>query len=93
LLRGSEDTKSTKGHEEHEDKNIRKSIAFDELSRKVIGLAIEVHRELGPGLLENTYKQCLTYELNEAKIQFNTEVELAVRYKDICIPSAYRIDL
>jgi len=90
---GSEDTKSTKGHEEHEDKKIRKTIIFDELSRKVIGLAIGVHRELGPGLLENTYKQCLAYELNQTKIQFNTEVELTVRYKDICIPSAYRIDL
>jgi GxxExxY protein len=43
---------------------------FDELSKKVIGLAIEVHRELGPGLLENTYKQCLAYELNRAKINF-----------------------
>ena len=37
---------------------------FDALANKVIGLAIEVHKELGPGLLENTYKQCLAYELN-----------------------------
>ena len=43
---------------------------FDELSNKVIGLAIEVHRELGPGLLENTYKQCLAYVLSQAKINF-----------------------
>ena len=43
---------------------------FDELSRKVIGLSIEVHRELGPGLLENTYKQCLAYELSQAEINF-----------------------
>lgn len=66
---------------------------FDELSNKVIGLAIEVHRELGPGLLENTYKQCLAYELSQAKINFQMEVELPVKYKNILISCGYRIDL
>lgn len=66
---------------------------FDELSNKVIGLAIEVHRELGPGLLENTYKQCLAYELSQAEINFQIEVELPVRYKNILISCGYRIDL
>ncbi|OGF58851.1 MAG: GxxExxY protein [Candidatus Fischerbacteria bacterium RBG_13_37_8] len=66
---------------------------FDKLSNKVIGLAIEVHRELGPGLLENAYKQCLAYELRQAKINFQTEVELPVRYKNVLISSGYRIDL
>lgn len=66
---------------------------FDELSNKVIGLAIEVHRELGPGLLENTYKQCLAYELSQAKIDFQMEVELPVKYKNILISCGYRIDL
>ncbi len=66
---------------------------FDELSKKVIGLAIEVHRELGPGLLENTYKQCLAYELSQAGISFQIEVELPVKYKNVLISCGYRIDL
>ena len=66
---------------------------FDELSNKVIGLAIEVHRELGPGLLENTYKQCLAYELSQARIKFQMEAELPVRYKTMRISCGYRIDL
>ena len=66
---------------------------FDKLSRKVIGLSIEVHRELGPGLLENTYKQCLAYELSQAGINFQMEVELPVKYKNVLISCGYRIDL
>ncbi len=66
---------------------------FDELSNKVIGCAIEVHRELGPGLLESTYEQCLAYELTEAKIPFKLQVELPVEYKRIKLACGYRIDL
>src|SRR3972149_9095247 len=66
---------------------------FDELSNRVIGLAIEVHRELGPGLLENTYKQCLAYELSQARIKFQMEAELPVQYKKMRISCGYRINL
>src|SRR5213083_361847 len=66
---------------------------FDELSRSVIGCAIEVHRELGPGLLESTYRQCLACELSHATIPFQMEVPLPVRYKDILLDCGYRIDL
>ena len=66
---------------------------FDELSRSVIGCALEVHRNLGPGLLESTYPQCLTYELSHAGIPFQMEVALPVRYKDISLDCGYRIDL
>ena len=48
-------------------------IKFDELSNKVIGLAIDVHREMGPGLLESTCQQCLAYELNKSDINFELE--------------------
>jgi GxxExxY protein len=68
-------------------------VKFDELSNKVIGCAIEVHRELGPGLLESTYEQCLAYELNQAKIPFKLQVELPVEYKQIRLDCGYRIDL
>ena len=80
------------GHEGHEGK--RKTIVkFDELSNKVIGCAIEVHRQLGPGLLESTYEQCLAYELNQANIPFKLQVELPVEYKEIRLDCGYRIDL
>ena len=62
---------------------------FDELSQKVIGCAIEVHRTLGPGLLESTYRQCLTY----AGISFQMELPLPVRYKETLLDCGYRIDL
>ncbi len=66
---------------------------FDELSRSVIGCAIEVHRNLGPGLLESTYRQCLACELSHAGILFQLEAPLPVRYKDILLDCGYRIDL
>lgn len=68
-------------------------IKFDELSNKIIGLALDVHRELGPGLLESTYQQCLAYELSKAKIKFELEKEIPVKYKDVHLNCGYRIDL
>ena len=66
---------------------------FDELSNKILGCAIEVHRELGPGLLESTYEQCLAYELSRLQIPFKLQVELPVEYKQIRLDCGYRIDL
>ena len=66
---------------------------FDDLSRSVIGCAIEVHRNLGPGLLESTYRQCLAHELSQAGISFQMELPLPVRYKGILLDCGYRIDL
>jgi len=66
---------------------------FDELSRSVIGCAIEVHRTLGPGLLESTYRQCLAYEFSQRQIPFQMELALPVRYKDVLLDCGYRIDL
>src|SRR5216110_1048958 len=66
---------------------------FDELSRNVIGCAIEVHHNLGPGLLESTYRQCLACELSHAGVPFQMEVPLPVRYKDLLLDCGYRIDL
>jgi GxxExxY protein len=68
-------------------------LQFDELSSKVLGCAIEVHRELGPGLLESTYEQCLAYELNRSKIPFQLQVGLPVEYKQTRLDCGYRIDL
>ena len=66
---------------------------FDDLSNKVIGCALNVHRELGPGLLESTYEQCLCYELSKAGLQFERQKELPVKYQDVEIDCGYRIDL
>mgnify|MGYP001161400048 CR=1 FL=1 len=65
----------------------------DELSSQIIGAAIEVHRRLGPGLLETAYEKCLAYELNEMGIECGSQVELPITYKGMQIKPAYRIDL
>ena len=65
----------------------------DPLTEKVIGLAIAVHRELGPGLLESAYEECLCYELKDHGIAFTRQVPLAVNYKGVRLDCGYRIDL
>jgi GxxExxY protein len=66
---------------------------YEELTEKVIGAAIEVHRILGPGLLESTYKAALAHELYLRKIPFQREVEIAVDYKGVKLgDEKYRID-
>ena len=65
----------------------------DPLTGKVIGCAIEVHNELGPGLLEKTYQQCLAHELHINNIKFTMESALPVEYKGLKLDCGYRIDL
>jgi GxxExxY protein len=59
----------------------------------VLGCAIQVHRELGPGSLESTYEQCLAYELIQAGIPFKTQQPIPVAYKQIKLDCGYRVDL
>lgn len=66
---------------------------FDPLSYKVIGCALEVHRTLGPGLLESTYEQCLAHELAEANVSFKVQKALPVVYKGVNIDCGYRVDV
>lgn len=66
---------------------------FSALSQQVIGCAIEVHRVLGPGLLESTYEQCLARELSLNNIEFVTQHPLPVEYKDVIIDCGYRVDV
>jgi GxxExxY protein len=68
-------------------------LEFDKLSNRVIGCALEVHRYLGPGLLESTYEQCLAHELKMAGIPFKLQCPLPVEYKGIKLDCGYRIDL
>jgi len=63
------------------------------LSERVIGCAIEVHRHLGPGLLESAYEDCLCFELGAAGVTFRRQVELPVVYKGMPLAAAYRLDI
>jgi GxxExxY protein len=65
----------------------------DSLTQKVIGAAIEVHRALGPGLLESAYEECLCYELSSAGLAFRKQVELPVLYKKVKLDCGYRMDI
>ena len=66
---------------------------FDELSQQVIGCALEVHTQLGPGLLESAYEQCLAHELRSAGLAFELQRPLPVPYKGILLDCGYRLDL
>jgi GxxExxY protein len=73
------------GTELHESLNL--------LSYKIIGLAIEVHKQLGPGLLESAYQECLFYEIKNAGLFVEKEKSLPILYKEIKLDHGYRIDL
>lgn len=64
-----------------------------ELTEQVIGLAIEVHRHTGPGLLESVYEQCLCHELREAGIPFERQVAIPVVYKSLEIGEGFKADI
>jgi GxxExxY protein len=66
---------------------------FDDLSNKVIGCAIEVHRNLGPGLLESAYERCLSWELTLAGIRHEVQKELPIEYKGLKLDCGYRVDV
>jgi len=66
---------------------------FDVLTRGIIGAAIDVHRELGPGLLESAYEACLAYELTTKGFSFERQKPLPVVYRGVAIDCAYRLDL
>jgi GxxExxY protein len=65
----------------------------NELSNIILGCAIEVHKQLGPGLLESAYQECLFYELNNAGLEVIKEKPMPIVYKDVKLDHGYRIDL
>ncbi len=66
---------------------------LNEITEKIIGAAIEVHRHLGPGLLESAYEECLCYELSQLGLCFERQVHLPIHYKGIRLQAAHRMDL
>ncbi|MCK6440492.1 MAG: GxxExxY protein [Planctomycetes bacterium] len=66
---------------------------INSLTEQVIGAAIEVHRSLGPGLLESAYEECLCHELHLRKIMFERQYVLPVEYKGVKLNCGYRLDV
>jgi GxxExxY protein len=66
---------------------------LNDLSYRIIGAGIEVHRALGPGLLESTYRACMVYELRERRMNVVSEQAIPVRYKRLILDGGYRVDL
>ncbi len=66
---------------------------LNKLTQQIIGAAIEVHRHLGPGLLESAYETCLVYELDQLGLAVERQKALPLVYKEICLDQGYRIDL
>jgi GxxExxY protein len=65
----------------------------NEISKKIIGCAIEVHKQLGPGLLESAYQECLLYELELAGMKVQKEKPMPIVYKEVKLDHGYRLDL
>jgi GxxExxY protein len=65
----------------------------NEISSKIIGAAIEVHKQLGPGLLESSYEICLAYELRNRGLEIITQVALPIIYKEVRLEAGYRLDI
>ncbi|TMJ68296.1 MAG: GxxExxY protein, partial [Alphaproteobacteria bacterium] len=65
----------------------------DLLTERVIGFAIEVHRSLGPGLLESAYEECLCFQLKQKSIPFKRQVFLPVIYKSVRLDCGYKVDI
>ncbi len=66
---------------------------LNQLSNQVIGLSIDVHKELGPGLLESVYEDCLCYELKSSKIRFERQKYFPIIYKNTQIANGFRLDI
>jgi len=66
---------------------------LNKITESIIGAAIDVHRELGPGLLESSYEVCLAHELAKKGLHFERQKELPITYQEVRIDCGYRIDL
>ncbi|MFY9842528.1 MAG: GxxExxY protein [Terriglobales bacterium] len=75
------------------DYKMREIDRLDQISRRFIGAAIEVHRHLGPGLLESAYQSCLTFELKQLGLTVEEQKPLPVVYKQVKLDCGYRLDL
>jgi GxxExxY protein len=77
----------------HGDTEARSKLLHELLTEQVIGAAIEVHRELGPGLMESAYEECFCHELHLRGLKFERQMPLPVLYKGVNLDCGYRVDL
>jgi GxxExxY protein len=77
----------------HGDTEARSKLLHEDLTGNIIGAAIEVHRALGPGLLESAYEECLCREFSLRQMPFQRQVPLPVEYKGVKLDCGYRLDL
>jgi GxxExxY protein len=68
-------------------------LRYEELTEKILGAAIEVHRILGPGLMESAYEECLCHELNLRGLRFERQLTVPVSYKGVNLDCGYKLDL
>jgi GxxExxY protein len=76
-----------------EDRAAPQPRRLDRLTEQIIGAPIEVHRQLGPGLTESAYEECLCYELSQLGLPFQRQVHLPISYKGIKLDCGYKMDL
>ena len=69
------------------------SVELNDLTREIIGAAIEVHKQLGPGMLESAYEECLSYELDVRGLSVARQKPVPVVYKEVKLECGYRIDI
>jgi GxxExxY protein len=77
----------------HGDTEPRRKLIHEDLTERVIGAAIEVHREIGPGLMESAYEDCLCHELHLRGLAFARQTPLPVRHKGVALDCGYRLDV
>ena len=68
-------------------------LIYEALTEQIIGAAIEVHKAIGPGLLESVYQECMCHELSLRKLHFQREVKVPVIYKGVALDCGYRLDM
>jgi GxxExxY protein len=88
--RGAE---TQRGDLPHASSHLRGDHQANEITKRVIGACIEIHRQLGPGLLESAYEECLCHELSTAGLSFERQKPLPVSYKGVKLDCGYRLDL
>jgi GxxExxY protein len=66
---------------------------IDYLSKEIIGCAIEIHKELGPGMLESAYEKCMIYLLRKKGFKVESQLEVPIKFQELVVDNAYRLDL
>jgi GxxExxY protein len=85
--------KSRQSAEGAEGTSVPRPSVWDRLTEQIIGAAIDVHRQTGPGLLESVYEECLCFELSQLGLSFKRQLHLPISYKGIKLTSGYKMDL